>query len=533
MVEGVIMNVFEDLIEELKEENLLEHTVIELADGIPADDLFRSTPPVLDEYRDMPANVAAMAQAVDAAGTESPASEPEAAPVDVPEIKAAKNTRDFLRKRAMEEVSSMQMVEHVLSGVEREFMRLVPVPFDDLEAKKALHKFLQAADDPQSAECSEAEYELLQETQKWYGELSDRDREISVANIRRFCENSRPALSSQALISLARFYRNSPFTEEVRGKFDFVMTRLFSRENEDGDRGLLFAYAEMHGHIKTLYDNWSSINLYSIQENSEEISAAVAQFTAIGEEIGTLTGFDELLGSNVFARLRQLKADIGELFYFQAVLAASIDTNLKLGNRFSALAEEVRNRVNLERLHQKYGEDLDQLVSDTIGRTFMMADIFEPAEEEPEEGIGNNDSAPVLKSFQVQEKRSWLSFQLFGVNKWLLAATVLIVALSVGGYFWADSSTAQSAAAPQADNIKLEGTVMAEHLVGARSTDETFYGIVKADWEKMSDDERMSVLKKAAAFASEKGLRKVHFLNNRGRTVGFAAGDTATLYDPA
>ncbi|MBX3244914.1 MAG: hypothetical protein KF685_10695 [Acidobacteria bacterium] len=526
------MNVFEDLIEELKEENLLEHTVIELADGVPADELFRSTPPVLDEHREMPVNMSAMAQTAETASPEPHVSEAETVPADVPEIKAAKNTRDFLRKRAMEEVSSMQMVEHVLSGVEREYMRLVPVPFDDLDTKKALHKFLQATDDPQSPDCSEAEYELLQETQKWYGELSERDKEISVANIRRFCENSRPALSSQALISLARFYRNSPFTDDVRGKFDFVMTRLFSRENEDGDRSLLFAFNEIHGHIKTLYENWSSINLYSLQENGEEISAAVAQFRVLGEEIEAINGFDELLGSGVFIRLRQLKSDVGELFYFPDVLAVVIDTNLKLGNRFSALAEEVRNRVNLDRLHQKYGEDLDHLVSDTIGRTFMMADIFESAEEYEEE-VESNDAAPVLKSYREKEKNSWFSFQLLGVNKWLLAATILIVALSVGGFLWADSSTAQSAAAPQANDISLAGTVMAEHLVGARSTDETFYGIVKADWEKMSNDERMAILKKAAAFANERGLRKVHFLNNRGRTVGFAVGDKHELFDPA
>ena len=126
---------------------------------------FAQRTPVLDEHREMPVNMSAMAQTAETASPEPHVSEAETVPADVPEIKAAKNTRDFLRKRAMEEVSSMQMVEHVLSGVEREYMRLVPVPFDDLDTKKALHKFLQTVDDPQSTDCSEAEYELLQETQ--------------------------------------------------------------------------------------------------------------------------------------------------------------------------------------------------------------------------------------------------------------------------------------------------------------------------------------------------------------------------------
>ena len=40
------------------------------------------------------------------------------------------------------------MVEHVLSGVEREHLKTSPMSDDDLEAKKALHKFLQRRDRP-------------------------------------------------------------------------------------------------------------------------------------------------------------------------------------------------------------------------------------------------------------------------------------------------------------------------------------------------------------------------------------------------
>ncbi|MBK9162327.1 MAG: hypothetical protein IPM21_00080 [Acidobacteria bacterium] len=44
----------------------------------------------------------------------------------MPEIARSLNPRDFFRKRAVDEVSSMQMVEDVLSGVEREHMKVVP-----------------------------------------------------------------------------------------------------------------------------------------------------------------------------------------------------------------------------------------------------------------------------------------------------------------------------------------------------------------------------------------------------------------------
>ena len=98
---------------------------------------------------------------------------------------------------------------------------------------------------------------------------------------------------------------------------------------------------------------------------------------------------------------------------------------------------------------------------------------------------------------------------------------------------WTENGTTQSAAAPQANDVDLKGTVMAAHLVGARTTDETLYGIVKPEWNKMSPEEKSEVLKKASAFASEKGFRKVHLLNDRGRTVGFKAGEKEQILDPA
>ncbi len=104
------------------------------------------------------------------------------------------------------------MVEHVLSGIEREYMKIVPSSYDDLRAKTALHKFLQVQGDSTTTEYAEAEFHLMRETEAWSSALSARDSKISVANLRRFCENSRPILSSQALLGLGRFYRNSAFS---------------------------------------------------------------------------------------------------------------------------------------------------------------------------------------------------------------------------------------------------------------------------------------------------------------------------------
>jgi len=184
------MNIFEDLVEELKEENLLEQTVIE-ANKEPAektsdvekqefavseaetqnDDLAA----VLDEYQDVlnseseyfeqeivkpfEETAAELKAVADSSETPEPAQTPIPQPPD--------NNSEFYTKRATEEVSGLQLVEHVFSGVEREQMKAVPNPYDDLECKKALHAFLQVSEDINSPEHAKAEFILMQETESW------------------------------------------------------------------------------------------------------------------------------------------------------------------------------------------------------------------------------------------------------------------------------------------------------------------------------------------------------------------------------
>ena len=227
--------------------------------------------------------------------------------LDVPQIEKPSTEREFFRKRAMDEVSSLQMVEHVLSGVEREHLKTSPMSYDDLEAKKALHKFLQVSGDLKSPAHAEAEFALRQETEAWSFALFERDQKISAANIRRFCEESRPVLSSAALISLARFYRNAPFSEDVRGKFELVMTRLFSRDAGDETRRVLFPREEMIGHMTTLYANWSSIALYSSEEDAVPVSLALTKFDEFGLDAENAETFDQLLEMDFFNRVRDFK----------------------------------------------------------------------------------------------------------------------------------------------------------------------------------------------------------------------------------
>lgn len=525
------MSVFEDLIDELKNENLLEETVI---------DLKRADAAAPNRPAGHTDDILALSEEADhsgPAGVEATPSGQEAFAADVPRIEKPSSEREFFRKRAMDEVSSLQMVEHVLSAVEREHIKTTPVSYDDLDAKKALHKFMQVSGDIRSPEHAEAEFALRQETEAWSYALYERDQRIGVSNIRRFCEESRPVLSSQALIALARFYRNSPYSEDVRSKFDYVMTRLFSREAGDGVRQLLFEHNEMIGHINTLYGNWSSIALYTKEDDQIEVSLTVTRFDEFTVEVENADTFDELLESDFFNRVRTYKEEAAEMFYVPEVLAAAMTCNLAIGNRYVELIAREKARHSANSIEEKYGPVYDQIVSDAAGKTLLLTEVLklDPITYDQDES-DETPAAPKPVPTVVRPSKKPVAdndsggFEFFGVNKWLMVVCVVCVALSAAVYIWAEkfaggNDSSVSVAAP----VELEDPDLKKYLRSPRSASETFYAVTEPTFDTLSEAEQKELLRKVQRFADSRNLKKVNLLNNKGRTVAFASAERFEL----
>lgn len=514
------MSVFEDLIDELKNENLLEQTVIDLS---PADAAARDA---------KPAGYPSMESGDDPSSEPPPAGADDPLNIDVPQIEKPSSEREFFRKRAMDEVSSLQMVEHVFSGVERQHMKISPVSYDDLNAKRALHAFLQVSADLKAPEHADAEFALRNETEAWSYALYERDQKISVANIRRFCEESRPVLSSQALIALARFYRNSPYSEDVRGKFDYVMTRLFSRESGEETRNLLFVSDEMIGHINTLYANWSSIALYTREDDQVEVSLTVTRFDEFTVEVENAESFDELLESDFFNRVRVYKEESAEMFYVPEVIAAAITCNLAIGNRYVALIGRERTKNSAQTIEEKYGPDYDLIVSNAAGKTLTLSDILalesdayyeEPAKTEP--ALAKPKAASHRPKSDTDS-----GFDLFGVNKWLMIVCIVFILLGGGVYIWAEKFAGGSDnGALVAKPVEMSDPDLKKYLKSPRATTETLYAVTEPAFDTLSEDEQKDVLAKVQKFAGEHNFPKVNLINSKGRTVAFASKDRFEL----
>jgi hypothetical protein len=508
------MNVFEDLIEELREENLLEETVIDRQRKAGQGTAALSA-----------GSVASSAGSEDAEGPsdEDSAFETSEAPVD---------EREFYRKRAMDEVSSLQMVEHVLSGIEREHLKIVPASYDDLEAKKALHRFLQVQSEPNTTAYAEAEFGLMRETEGWSTALAQRDARIAVSNLRRFCENSRPVLSSQALMALGRFYRNASYSELSRSKFDLVMTRLFSRDSDDEKRRLLFSRVDMIGHIKTLYANWSSVALYSAEGDSMKTRAVVAGFDDRVAEVEKAETFDQLINNSFFNKVHEFKEATGEMFFTPEIVAAAIDCNIRIGNKFVDLIRLERERTTLEGVEQKYGYDYDQIISEAAGKTLLLVDVLKNAPEPPHEHAGSTSPTSSSSASPKKEKAKRFSSDMFAVNKWLLAVTVIVILSSVGLYFWSNGPANDTSAAESANNVEIGDPALSEFLRSGRSTAETFYAITLPTWDQLPDEKKKEVLQKAVAFASQKGLTNVRLVNVRGDLEAFSTKTRSDVLHP-
>lgn len=588
------MNVFEDLVVELKEENLLEETFIDLPEhsryGELADDDVLASTEIHSPDESVPEQSFAPVEAYDlqtdrhynyvepeltpmsaAIERNAPANISIPAPGPVPvagdesvgnadlklqgneeivEIRKPNSQREFFKKRAANEMSSLKMVDAVLSAVEREHLKVIPRTYDDLDAKKALHAFLQVAENVSGDEHKEAEFKLLNETELWCSALGERDKNISVGHLRVYCENCRPMLSSQAMLAMARFYRNLPHSETVRAKFDFIVTRLFSKPTENTRRHLLFTRQEMYGHIKTLYADWSSIPLYAADENDSNILLTALSFEELAGEAESATAFDELIRSDFFGRLRLFKESIAELFFAPTVTAAAVECNVRIGNRYVELINGERLKVDVDSIHLRYGELDDQMVSEAAGRSLSLLEVLREKSPAPvveakpqpveyhantavheEAGHSRPEIPPVVK--KTAEPRSigdLLKPNLRSVNRLFVAGAALLIAASIGIYVWANYFAEAKVSTVGVKTLSFQGTDLNDLVKLARLSGDTLYIIAQPTFDGMGKDKQTDIMQRFLQAGKDKGWDKVNIMNGEGRTVGFASSTRSEIY---
>ena len=592
------MNIFEDLIEELKEENLLEETVTDIqkrksdtenrniqqkqteSNQFSRPENSQKTSPDFNSPRlnknfspetpiisneivqpvkltesesvsliknDPPVNISQESSPEIPQVIKSDFDEPDFSAEDSSNAANNSNQAEFFKKRATDEVTSLQMVEHVLSGVERDFLKITPKLYDDLEVKKSLHTFLQFSQNINSPQQAQAEFQLMQETEAWYSALSQKDKNISGSYLRRYCETTRPILSAQALASLARFYRNAPFSEYVRGKFDLVMTRYFARETGGDIRTVILSRDEIIEKLNVFYAEWSSIPLYATDEEDESnIVLSAIKFEEFMTEADEAENLEDLIKNDFFNRLKVFKESTHENFFAPLVTATAIESNVRIGNRYLQLLLKELETSNAEALEEKYGELHEQIISEVVCKTIQIANVaegkFADADVVKEKAPENEQSDNYLE-FEKQDlnKQSYKSVRkekspaksgFFKVNKWILAAALIVFLGSCGLYIWVEYFNPPPKLSDNVKTVNLENSSLKEFIQAARISGDMFYGIVNPNWDSLTTEKKEDFLRKITQVGGEKGFTKITLMNKQGRNVGYASPEKVEVYNP-
>ncbi len=437
----------------------------------------------------------------------------------------------FYRRKALDEVNGLEMTEHVFSGVEREIIKVSPAKFDNHQVKQALHEFLQIAEDVDSPNHAQLELDLMKETEEWFSTLLIRDQKFSVANLRFYCENSKPGLSSQALMSLARFYRNSPYSESVRSKFDLIITRLFSKDLANHQRELVFPPQELITHIQELYADWSSVPLYATDDEDSELLLMALKFQDFINEAENADNFDELIKKDFFKRLKNFKEKTNENFFSPLLATAAIECNVTIGNRYIALIELSRLNTGGLSLTDKYGVIHDKSISEATSKTLELLTILKQHKSEGRDhstnaGITTKSDAKAREPKNDEKKLKPKNH--FKANKWLIFATLATIIGAVILQFFilpTNLSSSKDKISQDVKIVNLENSSLKEYVHSARINEDTLYAIIQPTWTNMSASQKENVVGIFLKAGESKGFQKVHFLDTKGVTVANGSTD--------
>ncbi len=251
-----------------------------------------------------------------------------------------KDSLAFLR-RAIEKMKSLQATERVLASVEKAVLNKVPEKFNLIPLTSAIHQLNEAIRLNDEVKIRDANSGVSFELESIVNHLVESDDHIQPYNMRRFCDQSDTILDLNAFAALTSFYRSLPHTEQNRGKYDFVVTRLFSTTIPGSNNKLRTLRTSREQVVKRLTEMcaaWGE-DTQNWLNDSAKAAETIRCFDEFINEVRTITSLEEMADSSFFQRVRDFKANVGELLYLPEVTATSVETNIIISNRFTVLLE--------------------------------------------------------------------------------------------------------------------------------------------------------------------------------------------------
>ena len=257
-----------------------------------------------------------------------------------------------------------------------------------------------------------------------------------------------------------------------------------------------------------------------------------------------------LLKSDFFGRLRLFKESISELFFAPTVTAAAIECNVRIGHVYVDLIDLQRREMDNASIQSKYGDLNDQTISDAAGQTLNLVDLLkekakdreavevevekqERGEEDGGESVPDAIAAPRPKV--AKNQNSFLRRMLanaFSVNKWLLIVGLVLTAMSVGIYVWADFIVPEPVSSIGVRKVEFDTSILNDYIKTGRISGDALYVVLHPVWETMPKEKQQELMQKLYQMGPEKGFSSVILISSNGKMVGFVSATRHDLISP-
>lgn len=257
-----------------------------------------------------------------------------------------------------------------LAVLGQQFERPVPIP-------DAVQKILETAD-------AEAELQPLTETAVAWLDLIG--AAISPFRLRQYGQKNR--LDQDAARALLRFWasRRKRSIEEL-DKVDWLVTQFFRVREEQSKEPVGWVTGELQGLLKGI----------PFPKLGNDAQSFLGELPPMLDDVRYLGAFSQIADSRILERGRELKAQIREDFCNPVALAAVINYNIVLGNKFEELLDrailQLRDTAPANTVHDLQ-EALQNDYRSNGGAIHQLADLTrkEMSEKADVQGAADSDS---------------------------------------------------------------------------------------------------------------------------------------------
>jgi hypothetical protein len=246
------------------------------------------------------------------------------------------NELQIVFQQLSEEAINLRIVEKFFSEIERRLLKDSSPAFDIEPIKVSLQTLKLSNQETPLTDIWQIEFNLKQEFQYWRNLLIERDDQIETYHFRRFCDSSDEPLDSLIFSALTRFYRHRSHTPLSQSKFDLAVTRLFTKERGATIRQQTLERSALTARLSDLFDKWDCKSS-EVKDLTNDTQTAITKIDDFIRETRSLGNFEELIKNKLFDRFREFKRDLAKSFFEPAIVAASIECNIAVGNAFNTL----------------------------------------------------------------------------------------------------------------------------------------------------------------------------------------------------